>query len=507
MCTVEVKGLRLETAEDTIVFYFENIRSGGGPINEIQHKPELRWAAVTFEDAETVQRVLARKHTLDGHRLEVCLYTKSPSPMAGKTVSMVSESSDYECPVCHDDYVDPKILPCGHLVCQQCVLSWLDKEGREAGCPLCRASIIPSSSAASPADFAAEVSALPTDLHTADLVHSHQVLGGRGVCGLCENNFAAVFYCIQCSFKLCRNCEKVHRKIPSTKHHSLEDLNNLDVESLARSRHVMCKAHPDRLAELYCPAHEQLICALCGSTGHGACAGRKTLAKMAADTRAELDQRVQKLRMKETQMVKQFNSTKAHFQSKHKEAQDMFDDLQKAFDTQRHRLTSMIQAEEDSCLRSLAPTEKTRAALTQNATAVERVVQSASEGSLLQMHQSLRARLDDLENQSNRSVEIKLKDFVLARENLKREIVNLGFVSALSGPEQANLLKVGDRVMRGKDWDYSHQDGDPPGPGTVTEIRKSGKKVNVLWDCGHQNWYRMGAFDKYDLQLCAVPRL
>ncbi|XP_076452555.1 uncharacterized protein LOC143288146 [Babylonia areolata] len=417
---------------------------------------------------------------------------------------MASESSDYECPVCHDDYVDPKILPCGHLVCQRCVQSWLDKEGRQACCPLCRASIIISPNAAGPADFAAEVNALPTDLHTAALVESHKILRGPHVCGLCENNFAAVFYCIQCMVKLCTNCEKGHRKIPALKRHILEDVNNLNVESLARSGQVMCKAHPDRLAELYCPAHEEVMCSVCSTTSHGACAARKTLADMATDTRAELNQRAQKLRMKESQMAKQVTSAKAHFQSMHKGAQDTFDSLHKALDAQRQQLTSKIQAEEDSCMRSLGVTDKTRAALTQNATAVERVAQSASEGSLLQMRQSLRARLDDLEKQSDRPVEIELKVFSLDWEKVKSEIANLGLVvvSSLSGREQASIVQVGDRVQRGKDWKHGIQDGDPPGLGTVTQI--AGNEVRVLWDCGGQHWYHMGTPGRCSLQLFAA---
>ncbi|XP_076453225.1 E3 ubiquitin-protein ligase TRIM56-like [Babylonia areolata] len=328
--------------------------------------------------------------------------TQDPTEDGTHDNTMASASSDYECPVCHDDYIDPKILPCGHLVCQSCVLSWLDKEGRQACCPLCRASII-SPNAAGPADFAAEVNALPTDLHTTALVESHKILRGPHVCGLCENNFAAVFFCIQCMVKLCTNCEKGHRKIPALKRHILEDVNNLNVESLARSGQVMCKAHPDRLAELYCPVHEEVMCSVCSTTSHGACAAMKILADMATDTRAELNQRAQKLRTKESKMVKRLKSAKDHFQSMHKKGRDIFDDLHKALDAHHQKLTSIIQAQEDDCMKSLGVT-KTGAALTQNATAVERVAQSASEGSLLQMRQSLRARLDDLEKQSDRPV-------------------------------------------------------------------------------------------------------
>ncbi|XP_076452609.1 E3 ubiquitin-protein ligase TRIM56-like [Babylonia areolata] len=417
-------------------------------------------------------------------------------------------SSDYECPVCHDDYVDPKVLPCGHLVCQRCVLSWLGAGRHQATCPLCRASIL-SSGALGPADFVAEVNALPTDLHTAALVESHRVLRRPHTCGLCESVYCEIMsYCVQCAVKLCPNCQKGHRKMSATKNHSLENLNQVNVVKLARScERVMCRTHPDSLAELYCPAHEEAICSACDTARHSLCAGKKTVAEMAADTRCELNMRVQNLRMKESLLLKRSKKAKEHFSSMRKVAQDRMDDLQKALDAQRQKLNALIQAEEDSCMKGLglAATEKTRAALTQNAAVVKRVAQSASEAALLQMRQPLRDRLDHLDSLDHGALELNF-DFFLSGtdpERLKMDIAKLGFVSRRRGRELANsILNVGDRVKRGQDWDYGNQDGDPPGQGTVTHT--SGDTVRVKWDGGHHAWYRMGAFGRYELQLCAA---
>lgn len=43
----------------------------------------------------------------------------------------------------------------------------------------------------------------------------------------------------------------------------------------------------------------------------------------------------------------------------------------------------------------------------------------------------------------------------------------------LSGPEMAGLMKVGTMVVRGIDWKWNNQDGNPPGEGKVlTEVMK-----------------------------------
>ncbi|ESN98613.1 hypothetical protein HELRODRAFT_67009 [Helobdella robusta] len=39
------------------------------------------------------------------------------------------------CAVCHDAFVSPVQLPCGHIYCDECITSWLD---RERTCPMCR---------------------------------------------------------------------------------------------------------------------------------------------------------------------------------------------------------------------------------------------------------------------------------------------------------------------------------------------------------------------------------
>ncbi|KRT81883.1 hypothetical protein AMK59_5650 [Oryctes borbonicus] len=68
---------------------------------------------------------------------------------------------------------------------------------------------------------------------------------------------------------------------------------------------------------------------------------------------------------------------------------------------------------------------------------------------------------------------------------------------------KAQMLKhitLGARVIRGMDWKWKDQDGNPPGEGTVTGELHNGW-IDVTWDHGGSNSYRMGAEGKYDLKL------
>ena len=69
------------------------------------------------------------------------------------------------------------------------------------------------------------------------------------------------------------------------------------------------------------------------------------------------------------------------------------------------------------------------------------------------------------------------------------------------GPELAALIKVGSRVVRGKDWPdfYGCQDGG--GEGTVMSKTDSLLSVRVKWDNGHVNSYRIGQGGCYDIKL------
>ena len=68
---------------------------------------------------------------------------------------------------------------------------------------------------------------------------------------------------------------------------------------------------------------------------------------------------------------------------------------------------------------------------------------------------------------------------------------------------RTHMLKhmvVGARVVRGLDWKWRDQDGNPQGEGTVTGELHNGW-IDVTWDHGGSNSYRMGAEGKFDLKL------
>ncbi|CAB1331149.1 unnamed protein product [Coregonus sp. 'balchen'] len=73
--------------------------------------------------------------------------------------------------------------------------------------------------------------------------------------------------------------------------------------------------------------------------------------------------------------------------------------------------------------------------------------------------------------------------------------------SLLLGPIKVmKYIVPGARVVRGIDWKWRDQDGNPAGEGTVTGEAHNGW-IDVTWDAGGSNSYRMGAEGKFDLKL------
>ena len=85
-------------------------------------------------------------------------------------------------------------------------------------------------------------------------------------------------------------------------------------------------------------------------------------------------------------------------------------------------------------------------------------------------------------------------------DGLIKEYIDCALPLPLSGPEIADMLYVGVRVVRGRDWKYGDQDGG--GVGTVRLMLFKGR-VYVKWDNGVEGNYRMGQDGCYDLHLAS----
>ena len=69
------------------------------------------------------------------------------------------------------------------------------------------------------------------------------------------------------------------------------------------------------------------------------------------------------------------------------------------------------------------------------------------------------------------------------------------------GPELVAMVKVGSRVVRGRNWVYDDDDCGPGGQGTVTRINED-ETVDIRWDHGKQgHFYMLGLGENYTIKF------
>ena len=171
------------------------------------------------------------------------------------------------CPVCLDRYTQPRILPCFHSFCHDCLGQFpvMAQEGKHViSCPMCcQNSQLPDNG----------VSGFQSAFNVNHLLEIHQVL--QKVCGLssCQkcNNEQANCYCQQCFMLLCQTCINKHNEwITDHQILRIEDVATIASRLLPLKKQttMKCSSHEKEL-EVYCDTCDKLICLLCtAATSH-----------------------------------------------------------------------------------------------------------------------------------------------------------------------------------------------------------------------------------------------
>ncbi|XP_051565984.1 tripartite motif-containing protein 45 isoform X1 [Myxocyprinus asiaticus] len=181
------------------------------------------------------------------------------------------------CRVCNRMFRDPKILPCLHTFCADCVrqlepfsvhglngerLSPEDElHGRSSVtvmCPECDSEVdLPTSG----------VDGLSTDHLALDEVFAETLLIENSVlCDLCSDSNAGK-RCEVCCVNLCEFCSQAHRRQKRTSSHSIQSLQELKSQGRL-TRPVLCSLHPGQELRLFCEPCDLTVCLECAATFH-----------------------------------------------------------------------------------------------------------------------------------------------------------------------------------------------------------------------------------------------
>ncbi|KAA0715888.1 Tripartite motif-containing protein 45 [Triplophysa tibetana] len=193
-----------------------------------------------------------------------------------RTYGDAGKASKAVCRVCNRMFRDPKLLPCLHTFCADCVrqlepfavrvngdrFTPEDETGRRDSdtvlCPECDSEVVLPLSG---------VDGLTTDHLALDEVFAETLLIENSVlCDLCSDGDAEK-RCEVCCVNLCDFCSQAHRRQNRTSSHSIQCLQELKSQGRL-TRPVLCSLHPGQELRLFCEPCDLTVCLECAATFH-----------------------------------------------------------------------------------------------------------------------------------------------------------------------------------------------------------------------------------------------
>lgn len=169
-----------------------------------------------------------------------------------------------QCPICMDEYKDPRILTCHHTVCLQCLLDYVQHtstSGRIFRCPQCRADVcVPRGG----------VKDFPPNFYVNCIQDELGAKAYFGICDACERDWLVSQYrCVDCDLDLCRFCIHDHRL---HKHDPGRSVNIMRIETgnlgMNLTAQKNCEDHTDESLQMFCCTCNKPVCVTCVCETH-----------------------------------------------------------------------------------------------------------------------------------------------------------------------------------------------------------------------------------------------
>lgn len=193
-----------------------------------------------------------------------------------------------QCPICMDEYSDPRILPCHHSVCFQCLQDFVkhsSSSGRLFRCPQCRSDIcVPRGG----------IKDFPPNFYVNCIQDEIGCKPYFSTCNVCERDWLVSQYrCVDCDIDICKFCIHEHKLF---KHDPGRTVNIMRIETgnvgTGISSQKQCATHQEHILNMFCCTCNQQVCIDCilqSHKNHDTCTLGKKLAQAKLYLQQEMD--------------------------------------------------------------------------------------------------------------------------------------------------------------------------------------------------------------------------
>ncbi len=223
-----------------------------------------------------------RRRSIPGKEVQQTVSVSSmvPQPMSAAKETLPQQVPDMPvdpfclCTVCKEVFKQPKILPCLHVFCRDCLIAVTGPCALSTMmCPICQEQI------SMPGDG---VDGFMDSYFTADVVATSLVTKTTGVwyCDVCAadgDHIEAVARCQECGERMCQSCTRAHRRMKATSSHQVVNIDKEGEGSVNDNQPggrmvALCPDHRVPVT-LYCMSCEVPACVRCMVSQHN---GHKT---------------------------------------------------------------------------------------------------------------------------------------------------------------------------------------------------------------------------------------
>ena len=315
------------------------------------------------------------------------------------------------CPICGDHYKEPKVLPCYHYYCKECIYKLLLRcdRGQPISCPECRQdAVIPNNNVDQlpPAFFINRIQPLYEQLKQKVIV-SH--------CEMCDNPEVSS-YCQQCAQHICSKCVEAHQRMKVFSGHKLvKPEESTSPQPLPSAPVGSCKEHRQPTV-LYCFDCSSLICRDCTVREHfghdndfvdkAASLVRKDLTEEVEQLKtmiADLSQGVDKIKDTVSEMEAQRTSAVAKIDDSFQELYQILDETKQQL---KDKASSLFQKKLQSLGSQLKSISDSVSVVQRVAGFTEQCIQHVPDCEIMYLQSDLRAQMRRVKEDEIRQAEL-----------------------------------------------------------------------------------------------------